>query len=77
MTGRHARADDYCPRCGSELVIPYGAQLGCGHCGATWQADVIQPERIDQPSRIDTLRHLPLNPRERFQARRSLDERTG
>jgi ribosomal protein S27AE len=28
-----------CPRCGSEQIVNYGAQIGCGHCGRTWQAD--------------------------------------
>lgn len=29
----------FCPRCGSERIADYGAQVGCGRCGATWQAE--------------------------------------
>jgi ribosomal protein S27AE len=29
----------FCPRCGSDRIADYGAQVGCGHCGATWQAE--------------------------------------
>ena len=28
-----------CPRCGSDRAVDYGAQVGCGRCGACWQAD--------------------------------------
>jgi ribosomal protein S27AE len=40
-----------CWRCGSSLLAGYGAQVGCGHCGATWQADVAPPTpaRPQQP----------------------------
>ena len=38
-----------CPRCGSDRVTGYGAQAGCGRCGATWQADALlaEPRRAD------------------------------
>ena len=30
----------FCPRCGEDnRVVDFGAQLLCGHCGRTWQAD--------------------------------------
>jgi hypothetical protein len=28
-----------CPRCGADRAVDYGAQVGCGRCGACWQAD--------------------------------------
>lgn len=32
-----------CPRCGCGEPVDLGAELACGHCGATWQADVAMP----------------------------------
>jgi hypothetical protein len=34
------RPRSLCPRCGSDRAVDYGAQLGCGRCGASWQPDV-------------------------------------
>jgi hypothetical protein len=48
-----------CPRCGARRPIDYGSRIGCGECGNLWQSG--QDE--------------PLGPRERCDARRSLDER--
>jgi hypothetical protein len=48
-----------CPRCGTDQSSSYGAQRSCGRCGTVWQDDV--PE-------------APMIPRERYQARRRLDE---
>jgi DNA-directed RNA polymerase subunit M/transcription elongation factor TFIIS len=72
VTGRHAHPDDYCPRCGSELVVDYQAQLGCGHCGATWQADASLTERPYQPANGQAADEA--DQRERYWARRRLDE---
>jgi hypothetical protein len=48
-----------CPRCHAQRPIDYGAKIGCGECGYLWRAAVAEP---------------PLSPRERYQARRRLDE---
>jgi uncharacterized low-complexity protein len=60
----------WCPRCGSEQSVDYGAQVGCGHCGATWQADALlaEPRRPTGPH---------LGPGQRYAARRRLDEAAG
>jgi len=57
----------WCPRCGSEQVADYGSQVGCGHCGATWQADAVAAG-THQPS------EPPLDPQRRSAARRRLDD---
>jgi hypothetical protein len=49
-----------CPRCGAARPIDYGSRIGCGECGHLWQAGADEP---------------PLSPRERYDARRRLDER--
>jgi hypothetical protein len=43
-----------CPRCGSDRAVDYGAQVGCGRCGACWQADAnlvveLPPSRAHRP----------------------------
>ncbi len=60
--GRHQHdpAVPHCPRCGAQRPIDYGSRVGCGSCGALWQAGQDEP---------------PLGPKERAEARRRLDER--
>jgi ribosomal protein S27AE len=60
-------AQVWCPRCGSKRIADYGAQVICGHCGATWQADalLVEPGRPTEP---------PPDPGRRSAARRRLDE---
>lgn len=36
----------FCPRCGSQQVADYGTQVGCGPCGATWQAEAPVAEPV-------------------------------
>ncbi|HVQ90138.1 MAG TPA: hypothetical protein VMU51_03790 [Mycobacteriales bacterium] len=57
----------WCPRCGSERIADYGSQVGCGHCGATWQAEALVAEPRRPPE-------APLDPGRRYAARRRLDD---
>jgi ribosomal protein S27AE len=65
-SGRRS-ATTLCPRCGSERIAGYGSQAGCGHCGATWQADalLVEPRRPPEP---------PPDPGRRAAARQRVDE---
>lgn len=76
MNGRHAPADDYCLRCGSDTVIDYGAHLGCGHCGANWQTDWTLTERPRNAQVAQADAEPRSGPRGRYRSLRRLDKRT-
>jgi hypothetical protein len=79
-----------CPRCGTGDVVTFGSSTVCQHCGATWQERAPEPvcpacgvlcwtDGVRSACRHCGGAGRPaepaLSPRERYAARRSLDER--
>lgn len=55
-----------CPRCGADRAVLLGVDYGCGRCGAAWPVEPPALPRLGLSP--------PLDERDRYTARRDLDD---